>query len=706
MIVVDIINKHMTFEHMGIILPETNKHFARFEFELSLSLSLDRFAPLNGPSNLVSKKTKQTMRRRSIEKAFIQRWRWTRIRRRGWGNTVRFVVQREFATDADRLPKVRASSDAASLSLLARNARNSPSLSQLAWKAEDEFKPPVRRKIPPQVTRLIRLAYDNEFVGRSLKVLGISALSVYALGFYEGSLLINSHVDVAKATYFLHTYAYEQLIPSCVWGTKPAHLIAVSIDADPSVLLRSFRDNNAADAAVQLQSLGIAACRSVIAGFVCLTQVLRTLAWSLQTYERYQERVKLGNEPLFGGVPGRIIRLCGRSSDMTSHTLKYSHSNIVPIYEQPKRVHDLVIKFSDNFTVPMYWQVSEGRYFADDAWRNLSNRWSDFLTTTTTGKTLLYMEADGTNEDQSLAIAKRSTDLNVEDISQGFRSFETAVRRGLRGHSVESKRASSFRPFRVLLADLKQQVRSGSGKRTLRSRVTLRREADVLVDSQAPVLDAILSWCHRARSRQKKEIERKLSDEEDDDDDDGDAEQESASRKPPSRRLLFDTTSTEYLENIQKTMSVFGFDIIDADAYDRGELIKSEADGRSVSGVGVVEDDEGNELVLQVEPPRLIYCSTTSESINAVKSLVDAGQVDASKCCVLIDEPDGIEALQSLIEDTGHRFEVICSAIIYDDLLRQIRGWARVGHSAAEIQRELDVKFEHIDAAIFYADSD
>lgn len=167
-----------------------------------------------------------------------------------------------------------------------------------------------------------------------------------------------------------------------------------------------------------------------------------------------------------------------------------------------------------------------------------------------------YMEADATNEDQSLAIARRSVDLNVEDISQAFRSFETAVHRGLRDHEKDRP----FRPFRVLLGDLKQQVRSGSGKRTLRSRVVLRREADVLIDSQGPILDAILKWSHRACGRVNKEIltiENEVDlnkkegemQEEEDERDDRDAGGDSRILR---RQFLFDTTSTEYLTNIQR----------------------------------------------------------------------------------------------------------------------------------------------------------
>ena len=264
-------------------------------------------------------------------------------------------------------------------------------LPKISGKAEDEFDEPRKGRIPPQWKRYLFLAYDKAFLGRSLKVLGISALCVYGLGGYEASLLLKSDLEFIDKARFVNAYALEQLVPSCVWGTKPADLVALSIEFDPSETLYRF-SNTAEDASTQLKCLGVAACRSVIAGFVCLTQVLRTLAFSLQTHERYKERVRLGSEPLFGGVRGRVLRLCGRSSDVTAYSMKHSNSHIVPVFERPEKVRELIERHSDDFTTPVFWQVSEGRYAREETWRGLTNRhWSDFLTYTPTGKVLLYV---------------------------------------------------------------------------------------------------------------------------------------------------------------------------------------------------------------------------------------------------------------------------------------------------------------------------
>ena len=44
----------------------------------------------------------------------------------------------------------------------------------------------------------------------------------------------------------------------------------------------------------------------------------------------------------------------------------------------------------------------------------------------------------------------------------------------------------------------------------------------------------------------------------------------------------------------------------------------------------------------------------------------------------------------------GDRLHIICSSVIYDDLFRQVRQWAREGNSASAIQRELDLKFQDV----------
>ena len=128
--------------------------------------------------------------------------------------------------------------------------------------------------------------------------------------------------------------------------------------------------------------------------------------------------------------------------------------------------------------------------------------------------------------------------------------------------------------------------------------------------------------------------------------------------------------------------------------------------------------------------PRLIHMKTTAETVNAFDALIMAGEVDAGNCCALIDREEGVTSLEQTLKqkddfiqdedkvwmrksvkkrleekqkenDTNSRvgsagLQIICSSNIHDDVLRQVRLWARYGYSTAEIQREMDAQYHEI----------
>lgn len=53
----------------------------------------------------------------------------------------------------------------------------------------------------------------------------------------------------------------------------------------------------------------------------------------------------------------------------------------------------------------------------------------------------------------------------------------------------------------------------------------------------------------------------------------------------------------------------------------------------------------------------------------------------------------GIDGLMTLQAQTEHRFHYICTAVLFEDLLRMIRVWGRLGYKPDEIQSELDVRY-------------
>ena len=156
-------------------------------------------------------------------------------------------------------------------------------------------------------------------------------------------------------------------------------------------------------------------------------------------------------------------------------------------------------------------QVAEGTYSQIASWSRFHIS-PDFFLRTTTGRKLLYLEADTTNHERSLSLSARSTDLTMADASQAFRLIEAAARRMLsltgqaspsphphlaKGASARppAKPRALLRTLRVVLGDPRQCESSGSRRRDLRTRISKLGEADVLVDSQASVLEAVLRWC-------------------------------------------------------------------------------------------------------------------------------------------------------------------------------------------------------------------
>lgn len=139
--------------------------------------------------------------------------------------------------------------------------------------------------------------------------------------------------------------------------------------------------------------------------------------------------------------------------------------------------------------------------------------------------------------------------------------------------------------------------------------------------------------------------------------------------------------------------------------------------------------------------PRLVHMPTTAETVNAVEALIQAGEVDATNCCAILERQEGLAALEytlrrksDLVQSTEKRhwwiskhgdkldtiygdddedddkeksqkkkkekssssLQMICTSSVYDDLFRQVRIWARMGFSNAQIQKEMDLQFHQI----------
>jgi hypothetical protein len=59
--------------------------------------------------------------------------------------------------------------------------------------------------------------------------------------------------------------------------------------------------------------------------------------------------------------------------------------------------------------------------------------------------------------------------------------------------------------------------------------------------------------------------------------------------------------------------------------------------------------------------------------------------------------------VQALAKERAPRLKVVCAAELYDDMLRQVRMWTRLGYSASQVQQEVDSRFDAILDTAAYA---
>ncbi|OQS03514.1 hypothetical protein THRCLA_04177 [Thraustotheca clavata] len=189
-----------------------------------------------------------------------------------------------------------------------------------------------------------------------------------------------------------------------------------------------------------------------------------------------------------------------------------------------------------------------------------------------------------------------------------------------------------FRTLRVMLGDTDQV----DNQVKLRTRLDAKQECDVFIDAKAIVMLAILKW---------------------------------ASRFPESTTIVIDSTPEHY-------------------AY-FSHLLASK-------GLKTITQQEAAITKDTDKWPHLVYLSTTAATINALQTLLQSGQADPSKCCVLLNNAYGLEHLREISSYEDERIGSICAAELHDDYYRQVRIWTRMGYSAKSIQTELDVRFAEV----------
>uniref|UniRef100_A0A7S3YBG2 Uncharacterized protein n=2 Tax=Lotharella globosa TaxID=91324 RepID=A0A7S3YBG2_9EUKA len=326
------------------------------------------------------------------------------------------------------------------------------------------------------------------------------------------------------------------------------------------------------------------------------------------------------------------------------------------------------------------WTVQSGNYASLTDWEPMfSDPTAQWYLTTRNGEKILYIEADATNVEEALALGKEATDLSVAQASRGFRVLEMLANTKLVNPPDSI--------VRVFLADTRQKISPGGNKSLdLGEYVEQTKEADITIDATAPLLQEVMDWCEAVKP-------------------DPEAEEANGSKWKPGwfteitggnkefkKTILFDTTNKDYHNVIAKTLSKVGYRIIDR---------------------GSIDPQASFHL------PRLIYRETSADTISLFHTLITRRLADPSRCCIMIDSSRVVQELDYIgsqfqkfqpLEDDhdapvaprsatvqeGPIFKTICSAVIYDDLLRQVRIWTRMGYKPYEIQRELNQRFAPI----------
>lgn len=476
--------------------------------------------------------------------------------------------------------------------------------------------PPVRPRNTVWIMRrrfaLARAAlFERSFYVPALAM----AIVVWLIGCAEG-LALSHGPDTLQ---FAWRYGLANILPSLVWGTKDADLVARVAGLDPATVLVS---SDIGRGAVHVSwAFNLYCLRSLTGGFVFINYILRVAGIASEARQSYRDNVLAGREPPppVRGT-GRVIRLAGECSDVTEFSLTRDGERLFPVYEIPGLVTALVQRHGGG-KLPVYWQVSSGEYGRAAMWEGLiiDDSW---LFHSHSGRSVLLLEADATVSEQALALAKSgASDLDLEEMAQGFRALSLCARR----NCVRADRIT-----RILLADLQRNYTTGGGHRfSLREWIEWYHEADILVDARAPLLEALLGWLGQLPDA--------------------------------GCRVAFNTHNSTYYQNLKSLFADYGYEIIDP--------------------IGFSMEDNC---------PYLVYHRTTADTLHIVQALVTHHDVAPNYCCALLDRSEGLAGINQLSEEVGTRVPVICSAVVYDDLLREIRIRILSDESDAAIQTWLD----------------
>eukprot|EP00977_Amphora_coffeiformis_P007993 scaffold1803_cov92-Amphora_coffeaeformis.AAC.16 len=483
--------------------------------------------------------------------------------------------------------------------------------------------------------RIFQNATDGMIVGPTTAI-GMGTAVTWLIGVREGWLQTKK-----PSWYFCARYGVAQVIPSLIWGTQPATLMA-QLSKTPTENIYTTLESMPPKRRLAVTRL--CALRGAVAGSVLLSQVVALMGVVLTAREAYEQHCNDGREPPLessrspsGGV---VIRLAGRESNVTDFSLAtWGRRGVFPIFEEAKRCKDLMRLYASPHTVPLFWAVDNGAYSQKESWKGLKIPKHWFFKTAE-GKNLLVLEADATKgENDSFSLQHmglaNDLDLDLYEVAQGFDQLQSLAR----------KHHKDFQVLRVLLVDTEMRHVSGGGREAMvRDYVSELNLSDIVIDARAPLMEEMLTWLRSVRTPGMTTKKSALS------------------RKNLEALVILETPKKDWFLSIQSELAPYGYKIIDrADAVKYGKTA--------------------------AELPVVVYEESSADTIHTIRQLVKAGIVTATKTLALMTDYEGTQLAKVRLPPGASS---ICSSHIYFQLLAWVRYQALRHQDYGKIQKDLD----------------
>ena len=530
--------------------------------------------------------------------------------------------------------------------------------------------------------RVCHDAYHSLTVGPGQACLG-GAVAIFAVGVAEARLWLksnsSSHHSIPSSfacrMKFMVRYSLSQIIPSLIWGTQPASIIAQRVGLSPDAVWRDRTSLLQNERLKFLRFNHLVAIRGTIAGTVLLSQVISLVDIWGSASEDYSTRIREGREPPLDtsfdarqSYSSKVVRLAGEESDVTTLTMaREGRKGIFPIFEsetQPGvqamvRAHGAVTGgTSGEPRVPVYWCVKNGLYGYHESWRGfrvlpewLFEAKRSKVQNSSNSRKLLILEADATsggNDAMSLMHMESSDlDLDLYEVAQGFHKVESLV----------SEEAGAFDSLRILLVDPQVRVRKGGGYHTTAGEYVKKLDlADIVIDARTPLVYAMDKWLQRASASSVNPTWGVRFD------------WATVARKTP---VILETPNEEWFQSIRSELSRLGYDV----------TCLASAEKKYGQKIGDI--------------PVLVYEKSMSDTKHSVRRFVEQGLVTHDKICALYPHHDSslcpqTYGLEEQTETGRPATAFVCSTILYDHLLSWVRKSALEGQTKEEIQRRLD----------------